>query len=295
MTGNCLEEAPVRQERLPTGCSGQLHGRLWVGDQDPLAVIIVVHGLGDHGGRYQTLARHLADQRWPVFVFDLPGHGNSPGKRGRIKSFDDLLAEITSARRTVSKRFPQVPQLLLGHSMGGTLVINHVLRRKSVSDGLQQPLGIILCAPMLLPPNPPPRPHIFAAWLTGRLLPWICINRPVDLQSLTGNPEQAALIRADPLRHSRITVYLATQLLSQGRWALDHARQIDLPTLIMYGEDDDLIDTSACQNLAIRIGSSATLMCWPEMRHEVFHDAHSEQAMESLAEWLRQQDRMDQR
>ena len=276
----------MRQEQLPTGRKGQLHGRLWVGDEDPRGAVIVVHGLGDHAGRYDTLARYLVEHNWCVFVFDLPGHGQSPGVRGRIASFDSLLDEIVAARRTVHDRFPHLPQVLLGHSMGGNLLINHALRRTNTDLGLEKIRGLILCAPMILPPNPPQRPHIFAAWLTGRLLPWIRINRPVKTDALTADPDEAAAMLEDPLAHSYITIYLATQLLSQGRWALDRARDIGLPTLIMYGEEDELIDKSACENLQIRIGSSAKLVRWPDMRHNLFHDLHREQVFESVEKWL---------
>jgi alpha-beta hydrolase superfamily lysophospholipase len=278
---------PVRLENLMTGSSGRLHGRLWIGDQDPVGVVVVVHGLGDHGGRYEALAQSIVENDWAVFVFDLPGHGQSPGDRGRVDSFDGLLADIAHARRTVGDRLPNLPQVLLGHSMGGTLAINYVLRRRETNPQFDQLAGLILCAPMLLPPSPPPRPHIFAAWLTGRLLPWIRISRPVDVETLTGDPEQAAAIRDDSLIHSQITIYLATQLLSQGRWALDHARDIDVPTLIMHGEDDELIDKSACEHLPIRMGSSATLVRWPEMRHDLFHDTHKGHVFDRIAEWLR--------
>ena len=277
----------MRQEILLTGSGGRLHGRLWIGDHDPVGVVIVVHGLGDHGGRYETLAENIVGNDWSLFVFDLPGNGQSPGARGRVDSFDGLLADIACARQTVGDRLPNLPQVLLGHSMGGTLAINYVLRRHEMNPQLVRLAGLILCAPMLLPPSPPPRPQVFAAWLTGRLLPWIRVSRPVDVAALTSDPVQAAAIRDDPLMHSQITIYLATQLLSQGRWALDHARDIDIPTLIMHGGDDQLIDTSACEHLPIRIGSSATLVRWPDMRHDLFHEIHKDDVFDRIAEWLR--------
>ena len=277
----------MRQEILLTGSGGQLHGRLWIGDHDPVGVVIVVHGLGDHGGRYEALAENIVAHDWSLFVFDLPGHGLSPGDRGRVDSFDGLLADIAWARQTVCDRLQNLPQVLLGHSMGGTLAVNYVLRRSELTPQLDHLAGLILCAPMLLSPFPPPRPHIFAAWLTGRLLPWIRVSRPVDVEALTSDPVQASAIREDPLMHSQITIYLATQLLSQGRWALDHAREIDVPTLIMHGGDDQLIDTSACEHLPIRIGSSATLVRWPELRHDLFHDIHKDDVFDHITEWLR--------
>jgi alpha-beta hydrolase superfamily lysophospholipase len=277
----------VRQETLHTGRSGGLHGRLWIGDQDPAGVMIVIHGLGDHGGRYESLGEHLIGQGWSLFAFDLPGHGLSPGARGRVDSFNGLLADIVCARESVRLRFPNSPQVLLGHSMGGNLAINYAIRQHQLQPGAESLPGLILCAPMLLPPTPPPRPHIFAAWLTGHLLPWVRVNRPVDVGALTGDAAQAHAIENDPLMHSQITMYLATQLLAQGRWALDHARDIDTPMLVMYGEQDELIDRSACEHLQLRIGSAAKLVRWPQRRHGLFHDQGKEEVMESVTDWLR--------
>ncbi|MGB0761532.1 MAG: alpha/beta fold hydrolase [Rubripirellula sp.] len=277
----------VKQETLLTGRRGQLYGRLWCDTSNPAGVVVVVHGLGDHGERYQSLAEVMGAKGWCTYAFDLPGHGRSPGGRGRVDSFPGLLADIGAACRAVKDRFPGVPLVLLGYSMGGNLVINYLLRCLGGEHAsAAKPDGIVLCAPMLLPPVPPPRPHIFAAWLTGYLMPWIRIERPVDVEMLTGDKHHAEMIAEDAWMHTRITLYFATQLLSQGRWALDQARRVDVPSLVMYGEDDALIDRSACENLAIRAGGGTTLRQWPGLRHDLFHDHGSEEVCHAVADWL---------
>jgi len=278
-------DGSVRQEKLLTGRSGQLAGHLWIGDQQPQRSVLVVHGLGDHSGRFEPLARALVPRGVAVFSFDLPGHGDSPGERGSAESFDALLEEIDAARKTLSDRLPSINPVLFGHSMGGNLVLNYVLRQSMRRDE-NLPSGMVLCAPMLLPPTPPPRPHIFAAWLTGHVFPWIRIDRPVDTSALTGDPVEAERIANDPLRHSKITIYLATQLLSQGRWALDHARELNIPTLILFGEQDPLIDRSACKHLAIRMGDHATLAPCSDMRHDLLHDNETENVLKTIQRWI---------
>jgi alpha-beta hydrolase superfamily lysophospholipase len=139
---------------------------------------------------------------------------------------------------------------------------------------------------MILPPNPPQRPHIFAAWLTGHLLPWLRFGKPVAQEKLSNDPEQASSIMDDTLRHTQISMHLATQLLAQGRWAIDHAREIDLPTLIMHGDCDELIDQSACEHLAVRIGQQADHVVWPQMRHALFDDVGRQRVVEKLISWL---------
>ena len=277
----------MKHESLLTGRHGQLHGRLWCQASNPVGVVVVIHGLGDHGGRYQSLAQVMGAKGWCTYAFDLPGHGRSPGGRGRVDSFLGLLADIEASCRTVRERFSGVPLVLLGHSMGGNLVLNYLLRcLEGALASETKPDGVVLCGPMLLPPVPPPRPHIFAAWLTGYLMPWIQIERPVDVEMLTGDQHQAEMITEDRWMHTRITLYLATQLLSQGRWALDHARRIDVPSLVMYGEDDSLIARSACENLAIRGGDHVTLRQWPRLRHDLFHDQGSQEVCQFVSAWL---------
>lgn len=277
----------MNQEVQLTGRFGQLHGQLWYGARPPKGVVLIIHGLGDHGGRYQALAESMVARGWCVYAIDLPGHGRSPGARGRVDSFRGLLGDIEAACQTMADRFPGLPLVVLGCSMGGNLVLNYLLRCPPDGESHRiKPAGLVLCAPMLLPPAPPPRPHIFAAWMTGYLMPWIPIQRAVDVDLMTRDVDQAEQIISDPWMHSRITLYFATQLLCQGRWALDHARNIDVPVLIMYGEDDSMIDRGACEHLAIRAGEWATLHRWPQRRHDLFHDTGFEEVQEGVSVWL---------
>ena len=190
------------------------------------------------------------------------------GRRGSARSFDRLLADIDCAVRDVRRQLGELqrsnlPLVLLGHSMGGNLAINYALRRAEFSAEGNEVDGLVLAAPMLLPPEPPPRPYIFAAWITGHLLPSLRVHRAIDVERLTSDPDEADAIAADPQMHASITIYLATQLLSQGRWALDHACALAIPMLVMFGEQDELIDQAACEHLPIRAGDQATVVRWP--------------------------------
>ncbi len=117
-------------------------------------------------------------------------------------------------------------------------------------------------------------------------MPWFHIHRPIDTTKLSRDPDEAQKIRDDKLMHSRISLHLATQLLSQGRWAMDQARRVNLPTLIAYGRSDAMIDTSACHHLAIRMGDHASEASWPEMQHDLLHDLDRQQVIEHLIAWL---------
>lgn len=279
------KDAVLDYETLSTGRESRLHGQLWVSSDAPKGVLILIHGLGDHADRYAGLAEALRDH-WAVFAFDLPGHGQSPGKPGQVSGFTKLLGDIASASQTMTQRFADLPQVILGHSMGGNLAANYVLRRHELSTDTVCPAGLVLCAPMLLPPQPMPRPMIFAAWLTGYLFPFFRFGHQVDSGKLTSDPDQMQAIKEDEKMHSRISMHLATQLVAQGRWAIDQARHLQTPTLIMHGEEDSMIDQAACKNFAIRIGKQATLQTFPDTKHALFHDQSRGEVIEQLKNWL---------
>lgn len=249
-------------------------------------VLLCVHGLGDHGGSFARVAEHFTTQGCLVAAMDLPGHGESPGPRGKVESYDSLLDDIAHFRVCLSESDPGLPQLLLGHSMGGNLVLNYALRADEFVSCDSDLIGQVLCAPILLPKNPPARPQIFAAWITGLVLRGFCLTKTVPVEQLTRDPRMVEAIQADSLRHSRVSLYLATQILSQGRWALDHARGCVLPTLVLAGTDDSLIDTSACGNLALRMGNAASSIDFPGMRHDLLNDIGRENVIAEMNQWL---------
>jgi alpha-beta hydrolase superfamily lysophospholipase len=280
-------EAVLDYETLTTGRESRLHGQLWLGTEQPRGALILIHGLGDHADRFAGVAEAIHDD-WAVFAFDLPGHGRSPGKPGQISGFTNLLGDIAAASRTMTNRFAELPQVILGHSMGGNLAANYVLRRQEIAPDTVRPNGLVLSAPMMLPPQLMPRPIIFAAWLTGYLFPFFRFSHQVDLGELTSDPLEVQAIKDDAMMHSKISMHLATQLVAQGRWAIDQARHVDMPTLIQLGEDDLMIDQAACNHFAIRIGDSATLQTFPKTKHALFHDQRRGDVIEKLKQWLGQ-------
>jgi alpha-beta hydrolase superfamily lysophospholipase len=275
------------EQSVQTGVRGELHARLWrPADRELQGCIVIVHGLGEHGERYQGLAQRLAESGWATLTADLPGHGRSPGRRGHIRSYRGLLADISTMLGAAAAQLPGLPLVLLGHSMGGNLAANYILRRREIAPEAPEPVALVLSGPMFLPQRPPPRPHIFAAWLTGYLLPWWTVRAPVDTDRLTHNRDIVQAIREDPLMHNRLSLYLGTQLLAQGRHALDHADRLDLPTLVMHGEDDPITSYRASESFAIRAGSVAKFIAFSGMLHEIFHEPDRDRVFEALQQWL---------
>jgi alpha-beta hydrolase superfamily lysophospholipase len=290
-----LERRPsARRETFAAGIGGRLHGEVYFAGNAPSLVYICVHGLGDHGKAFESFAGRVVDRSTAVLTFDQQGHGQSPGRRGHVASYDDLLFDIGAAREFASERFPKARQILMGHSMGGNLVLNYSLRRDEVDPTSKSPDGLVLLAPMLWPPLTkkrrfPSRQEIAAAWLTGHLLPWLRIRAKVDCSQLTSDPHFGCLVHQDPLRHEWLSLYLATQLLSQGRYAIDHARDLQDPTLILFGTADTLIDHDAIDNTALRTHAMATTLAWADGRHDLLNDYCGAEVSRSIHQWsLRQ-------
>ncbi len=276
---------------IPVGnesSEGDLYARLWSrGDRTERGVVIFVHGLGDHGGRYQSFAKRMIKRRWAVFALDLPGHGRSPGRRGTAKSYDSILRIISRSRQMIAERFGFSEQVLVGHSMGGNFAVNYALRCEEF-DAYPAPklAGLVLVAPMMMPPEFLDRSRVFAAWGTGQLLRWIRISKPAAIDQLTRDRAVADRILQDPLQHTQISLYLATQLLAQGRFALDHAGRIQTPTLVIHGDEDELIDQAACRNLALRMRDRADFVRWQGGRHDLINDIDADQFADHLVDWM---------
>ena len=271
-------------ETLLTGSRSDLPGWFLCSQSaSPQAACVMVHGLGEHAGRYRRLGEYLAGRRIACLAFDQQGHGDAPGKRGAPRSYDSMLEDIDQARQALRARVGDVPQFLLGHSMGGNLVTNYVLRWP------HNVAGLVLVAPMLLPKNPPKRDQIFAAWLTGRLLPFLRLQANTAPHELTHDVEEVERLLSDRQLHHKMSMRLGTQLLAQGRWALDHAREIQIPVLALHGEEDTLTDYQASQSLCVRIGAHATYVPYPGLYHGLLYETGRREVFAEIESWMHAQ------
>ncbi|MEM0927029.1 MAG: alpha/beta fold hydrolase [Planctomycetota bacterium] len=250
-------------------------------------MILLVHGLGDHGGRFRPFAERMCRRGWAIAAADLPGHGLTPGRRGIAKSYDSILRLLSLIRQEIDQRIPDTPHHVLGHSMGANFAASFALRREEFDPSWMKPLaGLLLIAPMVMPPEFFDRQRVFAAWGTGHLLRWLRIKKPARAEQLIRDSELAARLQSDPLLRQHISLYLATQLVAQGRFLLDQAGRIASPTMLIYGDEDELIDQKACRNLSIRIGRHADLVTWPGGRHDLLNDADAEMVADQISRWI---------
>ena len=252
----------------------------WHPKNQPKAVICLVHGLGEHSGRYTHVADRLTKAGYAICTFDLRGHGQSEGPRGHTPSYEALLQDISSLLEVANKQFPQLPSFLYGHSLGGNLVLNYVLRRQSHLK------GVIATSPWLRLAFEPPRFKIILAQITNYIRPSFSQKNGLDIKTLSRDPEVVHSYENDPLVHDNISTRMFIDIYQSGQWALKHASKFSLPLLLMHGGDDKIISVKASHEFVNTKNKNCTLKIWDGLYHEIHNEPEKEKVFKFMVDWL---------
>jgi alpha-beta hydrolase superfamily lysophospholipase len=260
-----------------------LPGRVWCAER-PRGLVAIVHGLGEHSGRYAALAELLVERRFTVAALDLPGHGEAKGARGDARSWEFLREQCVPATFTASRGMPGQPHdlqaVLLGHSMGGLLALDYALAHP------RQLLAVVASAPALRSPTPPVWKRALAQ-AAKLVAPALGFAHGLDESGMSRDPEVLALRRDDPLVHDRITARLYFGLEQARKRVLGEARRLAVPALVLQGMADRVLDPKGALefNVAAPHGM-ARLITYPGGYHEVFNDLDRQQVLRDLVGWL---------
>ncbi len=198
--------------------------RGWEPDQPPRAVVCLVHGLGEHIGRYEHVGAAFAVAGYALLGFDQRGHGKSEGARGHTPSYEALMDDIGSLLAQAGGRYPGIPRFLYGHSMGGNEVINYVMRRNP------DILGVIATGPWLRLGFQPPSWQVALGRIMNKIAPGSTQASKLDPAALSRDPKVAEAYVNDPLVHDRISARLFVEVYKAGEWALARAAGFSLPS-----------------------------------------------------------------
>jgi acylglycerol lipase len=263
-----------------TGDGLQLFAQGWLPDGETRAVVCLVHGLGEHTGRYPHVGAALAQTGYALLGFDLRGHGQSQGQRGHAPSWEALLDDIRCFLEQAAQRFPGRPRFLYGHSLGATLVLNYALRR------LPELAGVIATGPLLRPAFAPPAWKITLGRLMYRLWPTFAMSNELDPSGLSRDPDVVRAYVNDMLVHDRLSARLGMDMLSAGEWVLEHAPELMLPLLLMHGSTDALCSPEATRHFAARATSDPTYRSWDGLYHEIHNEPERQQVFDTMIGWL---------
>ena len=245
------------------------------------AGILLIHGLGEHILRYRDVAERLTEAGFSLYGFDLPGHGQSDGKRGHIQRFQNFIDEVKGFQNFLSQR-QIAPQFVLGHSLGGLIAFHFGL---TVPDGTFR--GFVLSSPGLKVRMAVPGWKIALGKLFSNLFPGFTQNSDLPPESISTQAEEVEKYRTDPLVHSKITARFYVEMTAAMETVFQKAGEFLHPLLLIQGEADPIVDPEGAKQLFETVGSAdKTLKLYPHSYHEVFHDAERDQAFSDLTHWL---------
>ncbi len=256
-----------------------LYGRRWEPTAEPRGIVCLVHGLGEHCGRYGHVAQHLNGNGFAVSAVDLRGHGRSDGRRGHTPGYGALMNDLSLLVREAERIYPGRPRCLYGHSMGGSLVLNFALR------GTIPINGVIASAPMLRMAFDPPLWKTIIGNIMRHVWPAMPMASGLDTQDLSRDPDVIRAYREDPLVHDRVTLSFFG-IRDAGLWALEHARDLAVPVLVMHGDADRITSCEASRALAAASGGVCTLKIWEGFHHELHNEPGKERVLAYISEWM---------
>lgn len=227
-----------------------------------------MHGLSEHAGRYATVAETAVAAGFAVAAVDLYGHGESPGRRGHIRDFEaDHLGAVDELIRRVERASPNMPLVLVGHSLGG-LVAARWAQRRVFAGRLR---GLVLISPFVEPRLRIPGWKRAAARFLGRLAPAVTLPTGIRDEDVFRDPAERARYAADPLVQRRISAGHWAALTRERERLREEADRLAIPTLLFLAGEDRVVDTAAARALAERL-PAATVIEYPDAYHALHHD-----------------------
>jgi len=257
-----------------------IFAQTWEPDSPPKAVICLVHGLGEHSGRYAHVAETLNRGGYAVIASDLRGHGKTEGKRGHSPSFNAFMDDVAILMGEYAQRYAGLPCFLWGHSLGGVLVANYVLRRKPKLT------GVVITSPGLKTSISDQKMKIQFAKIAGMFIPEMSMPTGLDAKLISRDPAVVERYVNDPLVHGTATLAMAKYTIEAIPWAYAHASEWDLPVLIMHGDADAIAYVSGSEEFASKIAQDCTLKIWPGLWHETHNEPEKEQVLAYALGWL---------
>jgi alpha-beta hydrolase superfamily lysophospholipase len=268
-----------------------LHLQEWPAPEAARGTVLIVHGLGEHIGRYGTVAGELNAAGWNVAGYDHRGHGRSDGKRGRIAQDDSMLRDLSAVIDHFRERFPG-PLVLLGHSMGG-LVVGRFVAEGVSSDraAWSRDVDALVMSSPALDPGMSAFQKFLVATL-GALAPDLGVGNGLKPEWISRDPAVVAAYMADPLVHDRISPRLARFIVTGGEVARSRASSWHVPTLLMWAGADRCVAPSGSAEFAAAaprylVGGRA----FDGLYHEIFNEPERGEVVRMLLDWLDQRAR----
>lgn len=244
------------------------------------AVVVLIHGMGEHAFRYEeSVIKHLLANNYAVMSYDNFGHGKTEGKRGHCPSYEALQLGVAEAIEKTKALYPEKPIFLYGHSMGGNLVLKYAM------SGASKLKGVIATSPLLQLAFQPPKWKTSLGKLMLRIYPSITLPSGLEVDAISRDAEEVKRYQEDPLVHDKVSPMFSFPVFEAGEFIIDHAKQIQLPTLVVHGSGDRITSHKASETFASR-SNNVTFKMFEGGYHELHHDICKEEFIAVIVKWL---------
>jgi acylglycerol lipase len=256
-----------------------LNGMIQSPGENTKAVIILVHGLGEHVQRYLYWAGLFKKEGIGFLGVDLPGHGRSQGRKGVIKNYSLPGEMIDILLKTCNKTFPGCPVYIYGHSLGGGIVLDYLLRKNPKIK------GAIVTSPWLRLSFEPPKSKIRMASIMKHIVPGLIQSSGLNVNHLSHDADVVGKYKNDPLVHGKLSVGLFDGAMTAARYSLDHASELKVPTLLMHGSDDQITSPDGSREFAGK-SKMVELKIWEGGYHELHNEPFKDEVFRYIMNWI---------
>jgi acylglycerol lipase len=252
-------------------------------DDNPRALVALVHGLGEHTARYRHVGKALTEAGYALVGFDLRGHGKSGGPRGHASSLAAYMQDIHQFFKFLAQRYPYIPHFLYGHSLGGLLALAYAIQYR---EGLT---GVVVTGPALRSSLQEQRAKVAMVKLLGSFAPTVSVRSGLDAATISRDPEIVEAYKNDPLVHYNTSLGFGKAALEAIDLCFAKAKDFSVPLLIMHGKGDKITYPSGSEDFAKltrAAGGDVTLKLWDGLYHEIHNEPEKESVFRFMIEWL---------
>lgn len=259
----------------------KIFAKVWKPEQEPTGVICLVHGMGEHCSRYSHVAEYFTQKGFAIIANDHRGHGKSEGKRGHTPSLEMLLNEVSRLIEEADIRFPDRPIFVYGHSMGGNLVLNHLLRKKPKVK------GVVVTGPWIKLAFEPSKFLVMLGKLSRKIAPSFTQGSNLDASHISRDKEVVKKYVNDPLIHDQISSEMGMCIMDAGEWLLNGSdKNISTPLLVMHGSGDQITSHKASEEFCSKVTGDISFKSWEGFYHEIHNEVENTDVFNYTWEWM---------
>lgn len=265
---------------LTTSDGLKLSGEYFIPTAENKGVIVLIHGMGEHFGRYYHVAKFFETIGYATIGMDLRGHGKSEGKKGHTTSYDQLMNDIDLLIKKANELFVGKPVILYGHSMGANLAANFAIRRKPTLKGL------ILTGPYFKLAFAPPAWKVKLGKISAGIIPTLTQPTGLEVEAISRDETVVNAYKNDSLVHDKITSAFFVNVHAAGPYAIEYAKELNIKTLVMHGAADRLTSSKGSEEFTHQNPQMIEMKLWEGFYHEIHNEKEKQQVFDYIANWI---------